>query len=253
MTFILSGVLRDRNSAATWCIHPSKFFGNSLIDFRTVAARALEGTHWPDILRSDSVKTHGARKTVVLLTNLITAMTLLIAIAGVVTPLGIYQTLAPADNVQTPFKYLFDASPFGVGTPPRSNFSFNRICYTGDTFFSMPIPCPFSDTIAITSTDGNWVNASYPYGYNISIPGTILDIYSSGVGDNTTISNFFDIQWRQYTITADSRQVFNNGSLYLVSAFRGMQTLGLNNAIEPVEGLIVDTVNGGIGFRNRTS
>jgi hypothetical protein len=29
-----------------------------------------------------------------------------------------------------------------------------------------------------------------------------------------------------------------------------METLILNNAFQPVEGLIVDTVNGGIGFRN---
>jgi hypothetical protein len=42
-------------------------------------------------------------------------MALLIAIAGIVTPLGIYQTLAQAENIQTPFKYLFDNSPFGIG------------------------------------------------------------------------------------------------------------------------------------------
>lgn len=40
ITFILSGVLGERNNAATW----------------TVAARALEGTYWPDILRSDIVQ-----------------------------------------------------------------------------------------------------------------------------------------------------------------------------------------------------
>ena len=33
-------------------------------------------------------------------------MGLLIAIAGVVTPLGLYQALIPADDVQTPFQYL---------------------------------------------------------------------------------------------------------------------------------------------------
>jgi hypothetical protein len=177
-------------------------------------------------------------------------MTVLIAIAGVITPLGIYQTLVQAENVQTPFEYLVDTSPFGIGTPPRSNFSFNRQCSSGPP--SIPVPCPFSDTILITSTDEDGLNYSYPSGYDISIPKTILDIYSSGVGNDTTISNFFDIQWRQYKVGADRTENFNNGSNYLVGAFRGMQALGLNNAVEPVEGLIVDTVNGGIGFRNRT-
>lgn len=30
----------------------------------------------------------------------------LIAIAGIITPLGLYETLVPTDNVQTPFQYL---------------------------------------------------------------------------------------------------------------------------------------------------
>jgi len=31
-----------------------------------------------------------------------------------------------------------------------------------------------------------------------------------------------------------------------------MESLVLNNTFQPVEGLIVDTVNSGIGFRNHT-
>jgi hypothetical protein len=175
-------------------------------------------------------------------------MGLLIALAGVITPLGIYQTLAPAANVQTPFKYLVDTSPFGFGTPRRSNLGFNRVCT--DLNYD-PIPCPSTKTVEVSSTDGNFTDDSYPDGYDISIPQTLLDIYSSGVGNDTTISNFFDIQWRQYMITADPTDEVNNGSNYLVGVFRGMQILSLNNAVEPVEGLIVDTINGGIGFRNR--
>jgi hypothetical protein len=115
------------------------------------------------------------------------------------------------------------------------------------------IACPFSDTVAISTSNSSWVGMDYPHGYNITIPQIITDIYSSGSNDNTTISNYFDIQWRRYQITSDlSSLVINNGSSYLVSSFRNMQTLVLNNAIQPVEGLIVDTVSGGIGFRNHT-
>ena len=71
-----------------------------------MAARALQRSHWPDILRADSTHNHGVRKDILILAKLSTLMGLLIAIAGVVTPLGLYQALVPADNVQTPFQYL---------------------------------------------------------------------------------------------------------------------------------------------------
>lgn len=45
---------------------------------------------------------------------------------------------------------------------------------------------------------------------------------------------------------------YNNGSSFLVDSFRSMGTKALDNAIEPVEGLVVDTVQGAIGFRNHT-
>lgn len=88
-----------------------------------------------------------------------------------------------------------------------------------------------------------------PYGYNASIPDIVTEIYSSGVGNNTTISNYFDIQYRRYQSTVDP--TVNNGSKFLVGTYRQMQSVVLNDAVQAVEGLIVDTVNGGVGFRNR--
>ena len=169
----------------------------------------------------------------------------LIAVAGVATPLGLYETLLPADDIQTPFQYLKDTSPFGYGTPPRSNFSFSRICGTG-SLFTGPKPCPFSDSVVIISYDSNGtVNYNYPYGINLSVPKVIFDTYTSGTDDTTTVSNYFDIQWRRYITTSSS--LLNNGTTYLQGAFRSMQSLILNNAREPVEGLVVDTVKGGVG------
>ena len=155
----------------------------------------------------------------------------------------------PADNIQTPFQYLNDSSPFGYGTPPRSNYSFTRSC-SDQSGFGL-IPCPFTDTVAIINynSDGD-ANYSFPYSYDLNIPGVLLDTYSSGTDDNTTVSNFFDIQWRRYLTT--TQDVFNNGSRYLVGSFRNMQSIVLNNAYQPVEGLVTDTINGGIGFRNHT-
>lgn len=93
-------------------------------------------------------------------------------------------------------------------------------------------------------------NYSYPYSYDRSIPQIVSEIYSSGVDSQTTISNYFDIQWRRYLTTSDD--TFNNDTTYLVSSFRNVDSIILNNDTEPVEGLIVDTIRGGIGFRNHT-
>jgi hypothetical protein len=84
----------------------------------------------------------------------------------------------------------------------------------------------------------------------MSIPNVILDTYSSGTDDTTTVSNYFDIQWRRYITTSSS--FLNNGSTYQLGAFRSVQSLILNNSTEPVEGLVVDTVRGAVGLRNHT-
>jgi hypothetical protein len=179
-------------------------------------------------------------------TSLVTWISLFIGVAGIITPLGLYDALVQTSSVLVTFQYLPDTSPFGIGTPPRSNLSFSREC--GSFGFS---PCPFSDTVVIDiiDSDGN-LQSELPYGYNTSVPQFIYDVYSSGTASNTTISNFFDIQWRRYYTTSDPR--FNNGSTYLISGFSSMQSLIMNNQTQVIEGLVVDMVNGSIGLRNHT-
>jgi hypothetical protein len=46
--------------------------------------------------------------------------------------------------------------------------------------------------------------------------------------------------------------MINNGSDFLIGDYRQLTSLLLNDKIEAVEGLIVDTHNGGIGFRNHS-
>jgi hypothetical protein len=105
----------------------------------------------------------------------------------------------------------------------------------------------------MTSYPNGTINWNYPRGINIDIPKVITDTYSSGTNDATTVSNYFDIQYRRYMTTVEKEPLeINNGSIFLVGAFRNMQSLVLNNAQEPVEGLIVDTITGGVGLRNHT-
>ncbi|SCO87604.1 uncharacterized protein FRV6_11731 [Fusarium oxysporum] len=230
LTYILSWLLGQTNTAATW----------------TIASGAFQQSYWPVVLRTDAALGVGVRKDILWVARLIPIMGIILSIASVVTPLGLYDALVPGKAVQASFVYAADTSPFGYGTAARSNYSWSRRC----GYFS-PIPCPFSDTVAIiTDYPNGTTRYTYPYGINVTIPDVILETYSSGTRDHTTVSNFFDIQWRRYATTQD--WLLNNGSAYLLSNYRNVQSLILNNAAEVVEGLVVDMIKGGVGFRNHT-
>lgn len=172
-----------------------------------------------------------------------------IAIAGVVTPLGLYEALTTSESVRTLFRYSKDISPFSYSTLDRGALPFTRIC---NGLYTEYIPCPFTDTVALitTSTSTGDGNITFLYGDDVTMPAILTEIFLSGTKDNITVSNNFDIQWRRYQTTHDPS--LNNGSTYLVGAFRPYNTMALNNALQPVEELILDTVNGRIGLRNHT-
>lgn len=46
--------------------------------------------------------------------------------------------------------------------------------------------------------------------------------------------------------------MYDNGSRFLVADNRNMESMVLTDTLRPVEGLVVDTVQGGVGFRNHT-
>lgn len=146
---------------------------------RSVASRALEQSHWPVFVQSDTSNAYGVRRDVLLLNSMITFMGILIAVAGIVTPLGLYEDLQPARQVTPAFGYLPDTGPFGFGTPPRTNFSLNRLCARGTTN-DLFRPCPFTDSIVLTSYLSNGtIDVEMPYGIDISIPKTIVDSKSN--------------------------------------------------------------------------
>ncbi|KAF2183641.1 hypothetical protein K469DRAFT_739721 [Zopfia rhizophila CBS 207.26] len=225
LMLVLTGILRENETAATW----------------SVAGRSLQSSYWPEILRTDSARSNGVRKEVLLSTYIAPTVAALCAIAGVVTPLGLYDAMEPSDSATVHFEYVKDNSPFGLATPLRNNYSFSRICSQFDGPFSQaPAPCPYTDSTVILS----W-NAS---SYTVKI---VQDIYSSGTRNRpSTISNFFDIHWRQYTLSQEQQK--NNGSAFLVGDYRPIKSLVLDNTTTAVEGLIVDTRIGGVGFRNHT-
>ncbi|OJD16538.1 hypothetical protein AJ78_03315 [Emergomyces pasteurianus Ep9510] len=228
-SLILSGLVRDENTAATW----------------TQIARSLHSTYWPTFVGADSVASGPVSRTVQL-EALIRPLTLgVVAIAAIVTPLGLYDAIVPSQSTSLrPFQYTQDKSSFGFGTTPRSNLGFNRFCGNlGRT------TCPGSDVVIENYPNGTQY---LPYGYDARIPPKTMDTFQSGLKSlPPTVSSLFDIEWRTYGIRTEDD--VNNGSRYLVGNYRQAGVLALNDAYDIVEGLIVDTKNGGIGFRNHTT
>ncbi|KAH8898902.1 hypothetical protein GQ53DRAFT_791085 [Thozetella sp. PMI_491] len=235
LALLLSWRLQDKSTAATW----------------TVAGAALQQSHWPTLLSSDSTSSNGVSAWTLWSTRISTGMTMLLAVGAVVTPLGLYSTIVPDNVVTGDFVYARDFSPFGYGTPPRSNHSWSRLCLDQFTTLLEAKPCPFSSTVEVVTYVPNMLPVyEYPYGISTSVSDQIVKTFSSGVGEDTTISNFFDIHWRRYATKRDP--TYDNGSAFLVADNRNIQPLLLNNVTEVVEGLVVDAVNGAIGFRNHT-
>lgn len=171
----------------------------------------------------------------------------MVAIAGIVTPIGLYDEFSPGDLTQAPFQYVQDVSSMGNESDPRSNLDFSRIC--GSVTL---LPCPGSSSRAIWIDNGTDVTPTYPNGYNTGVPRNLTEIYSSGASaEGSTLSSIFDIHARRHFTTQSKK--FNNGSDYLVGSFRQLQSLILNDAVEAFQGLIVDTRSGpSIGFRNHS-
>lgn len=194
---------------------------------------------------------HGVSKKVLLTTAWVTLTAALIVVAGVVTPLGLYDKLEPSGRTTPSFEYMNDSSPFGVATAPRSAFPFSRTCSVGHGLLQGPAPCPYSGSEVVFSWNGTDYEWDFPGGYSTEVAPIVREIYSSGTrGTPTTISNYFDIQWRQHTIAVDKYK--NNGTAFLIGFYRFVNSKVLSDAIIPIEGLIIDMKVGGIGFRNHT-
>ncbi|KAF7553395.1 hypothetical protein G7Z17_g3631 [Cylindrodendrum hubeiense] len=232
LTFFLSGQLSDRATAATW----------------NVAGRLLQSSYWPFLLQADSSKNLGVRKSVALIAITVPLITFLVSVAGIVTPLGLYEQDEPDSELTSPsFGYVSDTSAFSQGTSPRVNASYTRICH----YHTCAAPCPYTSNALnfIQNNTGIFCGTESPI--NSTVPQMLHDIYMSGTKNrNTTISNFFDIEWRQEAPFYDRDR--DDGENVPGGRFRYIDSFAQDNDIRAVEGLIVDGKSGGIGFRNHT-
>ena len=183
-------------------------------------------------------------------------MLALIAVAAIVTPLGLYEGLVgQVESSSQSFHYLEDPSTFGLGTPPRTTASgtWSRICG-----FAAPYVCPNSPNklIDIENATGSYVQADY---YDSKIPQRVIDVFESGLTNlDPSVSSAFDIQYRSYVqseIDNDGRGIpIDNGTVpYTKGTYQPLSTQILSDSYLAVEGLIVDMKNGGIGFRKHSA
>ena len=232
---ILVGLLKDSHTAVTW----------------SVVERNLLSSHWPVFLQADSTASRGVDRSIQLLTWLRPLALTLITIAAIVTPLGLYDDVLPeASLTSLRMVYVPDTGPFGFGTPPRDPVYFSRKCGDG-----LPVQCPGTTTDTKYGTevvDGEIYakNATWD-DIDLRIPKALAELYQSGLKKGSgSVSSFFDIQTRQYGYSQQNGAMQNK--TYLVDAFQYLSVVILNDAVEPFEGLIVDTKQGSIGFRNHT-
>lgn len=121
-------------------------------------------------------------------------------------------------------------SPIGQFTMNRHNFPPSRICGGA--------ACPGAYQ-GINGTS------------NSSIPATLMEIFSSATsGVGNTAHGLIDMGYRRWTTS--STQTVDDGNNYVVVTFAPMDTFVRHDKIEAVEGLIVDSKNCIIGYRNHT-
>lgn len=215
---------------------------------RSVLGRTIQSTHWPLLLSSDTAGRDGVRRTIYWISFTTPVVLVLVAIASIVTPLGLYDAILPeSETTPIPFHYVEDKTAMGLGTPPRSNLGFNRKCFN-----SYPVNCPGVHNAIIKTKNGSAYNFDLPDGYDTSIPENVTEVFDSGRGQfNNTVSSIWDIQWRTFLTASDPDT--DKGARRLQGVYRPLQPLVLEDGIKAVEGLIVDTKHGGIGFRNHTA
>lgn len=248
LALILTGNLDRSHSAVTW----------------SVVSRFLLSTDWPLFLRSDHATSNAVAKRVSVVTWTKPVGLFIIAIAAVVTPLGLYDEVAPRSQPrQAHFIYAADTGILGVHTMDSTEhrYNFSRICNAkglGENYGTRL--CPGDPDLGkieiedVVNSTTNETKLNYYFRLPERISPNLVNLYQSGLnGASPSLSSYFDIQLRSWKKYVSPVEKIEHNSTLLMRDFESVQlsTL-LDKKVEIVEGLIVDNVFGGIGFRNHS-
>ncbi|BCR95398.1 uncharacterized protein AKAW2_20338S [Aspergillus luchuensis] len=215
---------------------------NSIVSW-SVVSRLLHSSYWPTILDSDTAASTGVSKRILTYSWLQLIAAVLVSVTGIVTPLGLYDTIGPQDNpTDVLFHYAPDTSAFGKATPSRDGYKSLRMCYA-DEDPDTPEGCPGAPP---NREDMDDITEAY------SVWPSSISLFTSG-NVSATVSSVFDVQWRSFR---SSTQIVPGasptGSVFSQGYYRQISQLILDEDLLAVEGLIVDSKAGRIGFRNHT-
>ncbi|KAF7133835.1 hypothetical protein CNMCM5793_005247 [Aspergillus hiratsukae] len=226
LPLILIAFLSDDNSIISW----------------NVLARFLHSTLWPTILSSSTAAVSGVQKRLTITGYAQTIILGIVSIASIVTPLGLYDSIEPGPTTPEPFAYIKGTSAFSYGTPLRSDAPFTRNC-------GLSQACPGTSLNETCRQQGLLENCTVVY--NSLVPEQLVSIFRDGASAfGPSVSSIFDMQYRTYINGTDPYSALG---WYAKPSYRSLQVLILDEKVEPVDGLIVDMVDGGIGFRNHTA
>ncbi|KAI3009645.1 hypothetical protein CBS147346_1983 [Aspergillus niger] len=191
----------------------------------------------------DTAASTGVSKRILTYSWLQLIAAVLVSITGIVTPLGLYDTIGPQDNpTDVLFHYAPDTSAFGKATPSRDGYKSLRICYA-DEDPDTPEGCPGAPPNRADMEDITEAYSVWPSSVNLFTSGNV----------SATVSSVFDVQWRSFR---SSTQIVPGasptGSVFSQGYYRQISQLILDEDLLAVEGLIVDSKAGRIGFRNHT-
>ncbi|KAG0637152.1 hypothetical protein HOY80DRAFT_1085649, partial [Tuber brumale] len=227
------GVRLDTGPAMTW----------------SVIGRTLRASMWPSIFSADSAASRGARKRVIYIIPLSKIALIILAIAVVVTPLGLSAEGAPSFTKHTDFEHLKDALPV------VPDMYFAALTNSGGTGTLMT---HFRD---FTSSQ---IRLSYTH-LSVNIltkisPKTLLTYSRAAPPGGNLISGPFDVQYRAFSNSkhSDAKNSRNwipksQDNVYTIGLFETFRCVILDDNFVLVVGLIIDTKNGGVGIRNHSA
>jgi hypothetical protein len=192
----------------------------------------------PTILSCDTAaeRKTGMPKRIIIMKYTMLFLAILVAVSGVMSPIGLGEDIVRGPLVSATFGYAPDPSIFGEGTPSRVDYVLSRTCGRK--------PCP-----GVNSSD----TVTSPYGPLIrpNIPQNVSECFRSGTnGFGDLRCNPFEIQFRQFltsTLVDNTTDLTNT-----TGSFEMLESILLDDVLEVREGVIIDAIKGGIGLRNHT-
>jgi hypothetical protein len=222
---------------------------------RSFLAGSVLSSLWPTPLSYNSASGLRAavKKRVFLITCIGIALGCPSVAAGIVAPVELGEGVQLGPPIDATFQYVKDDSIFGEKTPPRDSYMLTRVC--ADSF----LPCPGVDPQDFTLMPLDPPYAPEPIvvrQYEPYVLRNISDCLESGVSAEGDLrSSPFDIQFRQFMTFSNENGTAGNASSHSPNTTEGyiqLEDFTMAEKFELREGIIIDAINGAIGFRNHT-